>query len=105
MQDGLTELQKDILRQVERATPQVLALPEPNRSKAIVGLAYEYFLQDMEEKAFGLLEQADPNYFKEGKKKDLEDPLMNKIFFTIIGKLIESGYVTVKEAEDAEEKR
>ena len=103
MKDGLNVEQQFILQQVESALPQVLKLPEPARSQSLTCLAYEYFLQDMEEKAFTLLEKADPNYFKEPMKKDMEsDPRMNKIIMTILAKIIEIGYVEVKTKNDQE---
>lgn len=97
MKDGLTELQQKVDTAVQATLKFSLKLPEPDRSKVLTCLAYEYFNLDMEEKAFKILEKADPEYFKTHMKKDLEDPQMKQIFFSIIGKLIDAGYVKVEE--------
>jgi hypothetical protein len=102
LKDGMTEVQKLVDQAVQAQLPMILKVPEPDRSKALVCLAYEYFILDMEEKAFAILDKADPNYFSEGMKKDLQDPQMNQIFMTIVAKLIESGYVKVK-TDDGQE--
>lgn len=100
MTDGLNKQQKAILDEVERQVPIVVGLPEPDRSRCLTCLAYEYMLQDMEEKAFNLLEQCDPNYFKQPMADDMKnDPNMNKIVMTILSKLIEIGYVEVRTAD------
>jgi len=60
-------------------------------------LAYEYLNLDMEEYAFPLLEEADPGYFKDQLKEDMEKiPNMTEIVMRIIEKVIEAGYVKVK---------
>ncbi len=100
MKDGLDEHQEWALKEVERILPIVLKFEEPNRSRSLTGLAYEYFIQDMEEKAFKILEMCDPNYFKEPMKQDMKDPAMEKIIMTIVAKLIESGYVIVSADDD-----
>lgn len=104
MKDGLNAQQNAILEEVERQIPLVSGLPEPDRSRCLTCLAYEYMLQDMEEKAFELLEKCDPGYFKEPMANDMQkDPSMNRIVMTILSKLIEIGYVKVRTADGKEE--
>ena len=103
MKDGLTADQSAILLEVERQVPLVSKLPEPDRSRCLTCLAYEYLLQDMEEKSFDLLSQCDPGYFKEPMANDMKrDPSMNRIVMTILSKLIEIGYVSVNENDKKE---
>lgn len=95
MMDGLTKEQESIDQAIQDQLSVVLQLSEPDRSKCLTCLAYEYFLLDMEERAFGVLKQADPEYFNTHMIKDLKDPQMNEIFMTIVSKLIRSGYIKV----------
>ena len=101
--DGLTKEQKEVDRLVREQIPRALALPEPDRSKCIMCLAYEYFNQDMEEKAFKLIEKADPNYFKDQLAKDMQDPQIKEIVFRIMGSLMSAGYIKVKENDGKKE--
>jgi len=104
MKDGLNEEQRKIIEEVERQVPLILKLPEPGRSKCIVCLSYEYLIQDMEEKAFSLLESADPNYFKDPMKKDMEkDPRMAELVMTMLSKIISMGYVDLQGTEAPKE--
>lgn len=96
MNDGLSKEDKWMVEQIELQFPFVLKLSDPDKSRCLLGLAYEYFLMDMEEKAYELLRQADPNYFKEQLAKDMREiPNMDKIVLRIMGKLIDIGVVVV----------
>ena len=91
--DGLDKDQKYIVDQIKQQLPSVKKLPEPDRSRYLVSLAYEYFLQDMEEDAFKLIEMADPNYFKGQMSKDMGTVEgFDKIVTVIMSKLLELGY-------------
>jgi hypothetical protein len=96
MTDGLTEKQKQIVEEIKAQLPMVYNLPNPSKSRCLLSLAYEYFLLDMEEEAFKLLKQADPNYFGEQLGKDLEEiPQMTTIILCISSKLMELGLITL----------
>jgi hypothetical protein len=94
MKDGLTEDQKFIIKQVEGMVPVCVALPEPDKSRTMMCLAYEYFVLDMEEEAFKLLKQADPLYFGEQLAQDIDDiEGIKQVVDTIAIKLVEIGIV------------
>lgn len=100
MVDGLTEEQKQIDVAVQKQLPSVLKLPEPDRSKCLMCLAYEYFNLDMEEKAFTIIQKADPNYFNNQLKEDMKDPDIQKIVMRILGSLMNAGYVKVESGKE-----
>jgi len=103
MRDGLTEEQQAIYKIVESHMVFVATMPEPDKSRCLLSLAYEYFILDMEEEAFKLLEQADSGYFQEQLESDVDSiDNMKEIVTTIMSKLIEIGYIRVK--LDAEER-
>lgn len=90
------EEKKKIVREVQKQVPLALRMPEPDKSRVLTCLAYEYFLLDLEEEAWKLIRQADPEYYKTEVHKDMEnDASMEKIFMTIAAKLIESGYLSL----------
>ena len=92
----MNDEQKKIAREVQKQVPVAMTMPEPNKSRVLTCLAYEYFLLNMEEEAWKLIRQADPEYYKEGIHKDMAaDASMEKIFMTIAAKLIESGYLSI----------
>jgi len=94
------ETQK-VLKQCQEVLPEVLQLPEPDRSRCLMGLAYEYFIADLEETAFDILKKADPKYFGEQLGKDMKiNPDIKQIVFRISAKLIEMGLVKVVEPEE-----
>ena len=94
MNDGLTEEQIFIIDEVKAQLPIVLTLSNPDKSRCLLGLSYEYFLMDLEEEAYKLLKQADPAYFGEQLGKDMKEiPNMDIVVFTITSKLIELGLV------------
>lgn len=94
--DGLTELQKQVISAVQMQLRLVVTLPQPDKSRCLLCLAYEYFVLDMEEDAFKLLEMADPEYFKDQLAKDMKEIKdMSTIVMTVMQKLVEGGYVIV----------
>jgi hypothetical protein len=94
--DGMTELQKQVDSAVRSQLRIVLTLPNPDKSRCLLCLAYEYFIQDMEEDAFNLLSQADPEYFKDQLAKDMKEiENMETIVTSVLQKLIEAGYIKV----------
>ena len=93
--DGLSEIQELVDAAVQEQLPTILNLKEPSRTKALTCLMYEYLLQDMEEKAFELMDLADPDYFKLHFMNDLKDPQFKQIFQTMVHKFIELGYIKV----------
>jgi hypothetical protein len=98
--DGLTDLQKQVIKAVEFQLPMIRTLPDPDRSKCLMCLAYEYFILDMEERAYPLLEEADPNYFGEQLGKDMAaDENIMTIVLTIMDKLVDIGMVKVSVKE------
>lgn len=93
---------KYILEQCQLTLPTVLKLSEPVRSRCLMGLAYEYFIADLEETAFDILKKADPNYFGEQLGKDMkEDPRIEQIVFKIASKLMEIGLVKAVEPNES----
>jgi hypothetical protein len=98
--DGLTENQKEIIKAVEEMLPSIRKLPDPMRSQSLLCMAYEYFIADMEERAYPLLEEADPNYFSEQLGKDMaDDSRMLEIVMRIMDKLVDIGIVKVTAKE------
>jgi hypothetical protein len=96
--DGLSDLQKQVVQAIKSQLPMVRALPNPDKSKCLMCLAYEYFMLDMEEEAYKLLSEADPEYFKDQLAKDMdEDSDVALVVSRIIDKLIDIGVVRVKE--------
>ena len=97
--DGLDKDQSWVIEQVGIELPKALVLSEPDRSRCLLCLAYEYFNVDMEEEAFKILSQSDPDYFKNGQlgkdMKEIKD--MDKIVFAIMGKLLSAGYIKIEE--------
>lgn len=95
--DGLTDLQKQIIKAVEAQLPLVRTLPNPYKSKCLMCLSYEYLILDMEEKAIPLLKEADPKYFGDQLAEDMkEDPTITLIVMAISAKLEELGIIKVK---------
>ncbi|HUV84319.1 MAG TPA: hypothetical protein VMV86_01340 [Methanosarcinales archaeon] len=98
---GLSDIQKQVVRAVEFQLPMVRTLPDPDRSKCLMCLSYEYFILDMEELAYPLLEEADPEYFKDQLAKDMaEDENITTIVLRIMDKLIDVGVVIVKAKDE-----
>jgi len=94
---GLSENQKKIITAVEFQLPMVRTLPDPDRSRCLMCLAYEYFVLDMEELAYPLLEEADAEYFKYQLGKDMEaDENITTIVLRIMDKLVDVGAVIIK---------
>jgi len=95
MSDGLSDIQKEVVKLVQSQLPYIKSLPEPDRSRGLLCLAYEYFNLDMEERAFPLINLAQPEYFQEQLAKDvLEVPNMREIVIKVADKLMETGYIT-----------
>ena len=94
---GLSDIQKQVIKAVEFQLSMIRTLPDPDRSKCLMCLAYEFFVLDMEEKGYILLEEADPEYFKDQLRKDMdEDENVTTVVMTILDKLMEIGVVVVK---------
>lgn len=92
---------KYVLEQCKIMLPTVLQMPEPQKSRCLMGLAYEYFIADLEEEAYKILKKADPKYFGEQLGKDMkEDPIIKQIVFRIASKLIEIGLVKAVETDN-----
>jgi len=102
LNDGLTDEQKWIIEEIKEHLPFILEhVPNPDKSRALLGMAYEYFLMDMEDEAYALLLKADPEYFKDQLKEDMVMiPNMRQIVFRIMGKLVELGLVKVVTDEE-----
>jgi hypothetical protein len=97
--DGLSEIQRKIDAAVKQQLPFVLRMPDPDRSRCLFCLAYEYLNLDMEERAFPLLEQADPDYFAAQLKEDMAKiPNMTEMVMRILQKLVDAGYVKISPA-------
>ena len=97
MKDGQTDEESKVITAIKATLPLVLTLPNPDKSRALLGLAYEYFIMDMEEEAYKLLAMADPAYFGEQLRKDMEEiPNMEEVVMRILDKLMEIGVVRVK---------
>ena len=97
MRDGLTLEEQQMIGEINKALPIAMSLPNPDKSRCLLGLAYEYFLMNMEEEAYKLLEQADPDYFGEQLGKDMKEiPNMEEVVMRILDKLMEIGVVVVK---------
>lgn len=96
MKDGLTPEQQNIVDEIQRTLLTVRLLPDPDRSRCLLCLAYEYFVMDMEEEAYKLLKEADKNYFGDQLRKDTDEiPGMSEILVTILNKLTEIGLVKI----------
>jgi len=94
--DGLTDLQKQVDQAVKQQLPFVNTLPNPDKSRCLLCLAYEYFILDMEEEGLKLLEGADPEYFKDQLAKDMKEiDNMEIIVLSVTSRLIEAGYIKV----------
>lgn len=97
MKDGLTQEEQQMVSEIKSLLPTVRLLPDPDRSRSLLCLAYEYFLMDMEEEAYKLLEEADQNYFGEQLGKDMKDITgMTEIVMRILNKLMDIGIVKIK---------
>lgn len=97
MIDGLTEEQALVIKEVEKQLPMIATLPEPERSRCYMCLSYEYFILDMEEKGFALIEKADPNYFGKQLSEDMKNIKdIDTIVFSILESLMKGGYVKLK---------
>ena len=95
MIDGLSEEQKRTDTMVKAQLPLVVKLPEPSRSRCLLALSYEYFVQDMEEEAFVLLSMSDSGYYDLQFAVDIvERDDMRELLVIIVQKLIEGGYVS-----------
>ena len=96
MNDGLTPEEQWVVDQIKAQLPIITKLPNPDKSRCLLSLAYEYMLLDMEEDAIKLLKQADPEYFKGQLSKDMKEiPNMDIIVLSISSKLIELGIIKV----------
>lgn len=96
MNDGISAKDQLVVDEIKKQLPFVLTLPNPDKSRCLLSLAYEYIIMDMEEEGMKLLRQADPEYFKEQLSKDMKDiPNMEIIVLSISSKLIELGIVKV----------
>lgn len=94
----MTDLQKSIDTAIKFQLPMARSLKDPHRSRCLFCLAYEYLNLDMEEKAFPLLEEADPEYFKEQLGKDMKTiPNMEEIVTRSLSKLIDMGFVKIEQ--------
>lgn len=83
-----------MIAEIKTYVPMALQLPEPDKSRCLLCLAYEYFMMDMEEEAYKLLLFADSNYFKDQLKIDMKTvPNMDKVVMRIARKLILIGVV------------
>jgi hypothetical protein len=100
MTDGLSDKQKFIDGEIQELLPEVLKIPEPDRSRSLVCLAYEYFMVDMEEDAFSILRNVDPSYYKNEMHSDMKDGEMKHIFMSIMSKLVDTGYIKITERSD-----
>lgn len=101
MKDGWTTEQQEIDKEIKRVVGTVMKLPEPDKSKSLLCLAFEYFNLDMEEEGFDLIGKTDPGYYKNQLPKDMEkDKDINRIVMTIISKLITAGYIRTSESKD-----
>jgi len=99
--DGLTEIQQKMVQAVETLLPDIRQLPDPKRSQSLLCMAYEYLILDMEERAYPLLEEADPNYFGEQLGKDMaDDPRMMELVMRVMDKLIDIGFVKISAKEE-----
>lgn len=97
MYDGISKEDQEMVDQIKAALSLVMNLPDPDKSRCLLSLAYEYFLMEMEEEAYKLLMHADPNYFSAQLKEDMKTiPNMDQIVTRIAGKLIELGVITIK---------
>lgn len=96
MNDGISRENQEVITAIKAQLPIVLRMPDPDKSRCLLALSYEYMIMDMEEEALKLLKQADPEYFKEQLSKDMKDiPNMDIIVMSISSKLIELGIVKV----------
>lgn len=96
MIDGLTDIQRSIVNEVESFLEDSKAYPlTPNEiAKIHVCLAYEMFNVDLEERGFELLKRVDASYFAVGFREELkQDPQFAYLVRQIIGKLEEIGLV------------
>jgi hypothetical protein len=101
--NNLSSDQKNIKSLVEAQLPTIRTLPDPDRSRCLLCMAYEYFVLDMEEYACSLLQEADPEYFGEQLGKDMKDiEEMSELVLRITDKLVDIGFViiTTKGDED-----
>jgi hypothetical protein len=96
MNDGLTADEVQMVAEIKTQLPFIMKMPNPDKSRCLLSLAYEYLIMDMEEEAMKLLRQADPEYFKDQLSKDMKEiPNMDIIVMSISSKLIELGIIKV----------
>jgi len=95
--DGLSKEQKYIVDQIEGMMVTVNDLPEPDKSRCLFSLAYEYYMVDMEEEANKLMMLADVEYFSKQLGEDMDNiDGMKEIVMGVMDKLIEIGIVKIK---------
>lgn len=98
--DGLDTVQKTIIDEINKQLPSVLKMPNPDKSRCLVSLAYEYFNLDMEEEGFKLIEQCDPQYFKGQMAEDMKNIRdFDQIVVAIMAKLLHLGYIVDPKAK------
>jgi len=92
--DGLDINQKTVIDEINQQLPTVLKMPNPDKSRCLVSLAYEYFNLDMEEDGFKLINQCDPRYFKTHIAEDMKNIKgFDTIVIAIMAKLMYLGYI------------
>ena len=90
--DGYSKKQKEVDLEVKNQLPGVLAMSEPDRTRCLFLMSYEYLYLEMEEEAFGLLKMADQGYFTSSLIEDISSvPGMDIIVATFIGKSVQVG--------------
>jgi len=103
LKDGLTDTQKFVHDAVQQQLPFIDELPEPDKSRCLMALSYEYFNVEMEEEGFKLLKISDPDYFKEQLEKDMRaDEIIKMIAVSIAEKIIDMGLTTVVISDEGE---
>jgi predicted transcriptional regulator len=101
MNERISPNDQKTVDEIKRMLPLVLPMPNPNKSRCLLGLAYEYFIMDMEEEAYKLLLMADPEYFKDQLAEDMKEmPNMKEVVLTIMHKLVELGLIKVVPSEN-----
>jgi hypothetical protein len=96
--DGLTDIQRSIVNEVETflIDSQAYPLTANETAKIYVCLAYEMFNVDLEERGFELLRRIDSAYFSNGFREELKtDSQFAYLVSQIIGKLEEIGLVKI----------